>query len=91
MVSGDKQLVESRNQVGILVKLGISWDGSTRYLDISPPTRADVERLSYLQITSGEPYSPYIPFVIYTRHFKLNDTCSARDILKNVWTNEMKQ
>ena len=29
-VFGGKQLVEARDQVGRVVKLGISWDGSTR-------------------------------------------------------------
>ena len=47
-VFGSKQLVEARDQVGRVVKLGISWDVSTRYLDISPPTKADVECLGSL-------------------------------------------
>ena len=69
-VSGGKQLVEAKDQVGRSDKLGISWDGSTRYLDVSPPTRADVERLSSLQITCGETYLPYSPFGKSTRQFK---------------------
>ena len=69
-VSGGKQLVEAREQVDRSDKLGISWDGSTRYLDVSPPTRADVERLSSLQITCGEIYLPYSPFGKSTRQFK---------------------
>ena len=36
-VFGGKQLVEARYQVGRYVKLVIPWDGSTRYLDVSPP------------------------------------------------------
>ena len=35
-VFGGKQLVEARYQLGRSVKLGISWGGSTRYLDITP-------------------------------------------------------
>ena len=41
-VFGSKQIVESRYQVGRPVRLGISWDGYTGYLDVIPPTRADV-------------------------------------------------
>ena len=41
-VSGGKQLVKARDQVGHIVKLAIQWYGSTIYLDISPPTRVDV-------------------------------------------------
>ena len=66
-VIGGNKLVEARDQLGTFVKLVILWDGSIRYLDFSPPTRADVERLSSLQITCGEPYSPYIPFGDFTR------------------------
>ena len=36
MVFGGKQLFEARDQVGSSVELVISWDGSTRYLDVSP-------------------------------------------------------
>ena len=61
-VFGGKQLVEAKDQVGRIVKLAISWDGSTRYLDISPPTKVDAATLSSLEITSGEPYQPYSPF-----------------------------
>ena len=50
-VFGGRQLVKARDQVGRSVKLGISWDGSTRYLDVTPPTREDVARLGYLQFT----------------------------------------
>ena len=38
-VFGGKQLIYARYQVERSVKLGISWDGSTRYFDVSPPTR----------------------------------------------------
>ena len=51
MLFGGKQIFKARDQVGRSVKLGISWDGSTRYLDVTPPTREDVERLGYLQFT----------------------------------------
>ena len=57
-----KQLVEATDQVGRSVKLVMYWDGSTIYLNVSHPTRCDVERLGYLQLTCGEPYSTYIPF-----------------------------
>ena len=36
-ISGRKQLVEARFQVGCPIKIGISWDGSTIYLDVTPP------------------------------------------------------
>ena len=85
------QLVESRDQVGHIVKLVIYWDRSTRYLNIYPPTKADVERLGYLEITSGEPYSPYSPFGKSTRQFRLSDPCPKRDRVKFVWTNEKIQ
>ena len=84
-------MVEARYQVGLSIKLVISWDGSTRYLDVSPPTRDDVERLSYLHITCGEPYSPYSPFRKSTRQFKFNDPCPARGRLNIVWNNEKIQ
>ena len=90
-VFGGKQLVESRDQVGHSVKLGISWDGYTGYLYVIPPTGADVERLSYLQITCGEPYSPYSLFRKSTRPFKLNDPCPARGRVTFFWTNEKIQ
>ena len=88
---GGNQLVEARDQVGRFVKLVISWDSSTRYLDVSPPTRADVERLSSLQITCGEPYSPYSPFGKSTRQFKFNDPCPAMGRLNIVLNNEKIQ
>ena len=84
-------MVEARYQVGRSIKLVISWDGSTRYLDVSPPTRDDVERLSYLHITCGEPYLPYSPFGKSTRQFKLNDPCPAMGRLNIVWNNEKIQ
>ena len=68
--------------MGNIVKLGISCDGSTIYLNVIPTTRADVERLSYLQITSGETYSPYSPFGKSTRQFKLNGPCPERGRVK---------
>ena len=36
-VFGRKELVEARDQVGHSVKIGVSWDVSTRYLDVIPP------------------------------------------------------
>ena len=36
-VFGGKQLVEAQDQVGRSIKIGISWDGSNRYLDITTP------------------------------------------------------
>ena len=36
-VFGGKQLVEARYQVVRIFKLVISQDGSTRYIDVSPP------------------------------------------------------
>ena len=77
--------------MGRVVKLGISWDGSTRYLDILPPYKADIERLGSLEITSGEPYSPYSPFRKSTRQFRLSVPCPARDRVKFIWTNEKIQ
>ena len=38
-VFGGKKLINARDQVGIPVKLGIIWDGFTRYLYVSPLTR----------------------------------------------------
>ena len=36
-VFGGKQLVEAQDQVGRSIKIGISWDSSNRYLDITTP------------------------------------------------------
>ena len=47
------QLVEARYQVGRVVKLAVEWDSSTRYLDVSSPTRVDVFTLNSLEFTSG--------------------------------------
>ena len=58
---------------------------------LAPPTRADVERLIYLQITCGELYLPYSPFRKSTSHFKLDYPCPARDRVKHFWTNEKIQ
>ena len=90
-VFGGRQLVEAKDQAGRVVKLGISWDGSTRYLDISPLTRVDVERLGSLEITYGEPYLPYSPFGENNRQFKLADPCASLDRVKYVWTHEQIQ
>ena len=51
----------------------------------------DVERLGYLQLTCGEPYSPYSPLKRTTRQFKLNIPCSATVRVKVVWNNEKIQ
>ena len=72
-VFGGKQLVKDRDQVGRSVKIGIYWDSSTRYLNVRPPTREDVERLGSLKLTCGEPYSPYSPFGRTTSQFKLDE------------------
>ena len=54
-----EKLVKAKDRVGRSVKIGISWDGSTRYLDVSPPpTKYDVDRIVYFQINCGELYSP---------------------------------
>ena len=50
-VFGGKQLIDTRDQVGSSVKLGISRDGSTRYLNVHPQTRKEINRLSYLKPT----------------------------------------
>ena len=41
-----------------------------------------------MQLTCGEPYSPYSPFVKYTRQFKLDETCPATGRVKIVRANE---
>ena len=73
------------------VKLVISWDGSTRYLDVSPTIRDDVERLGYFQLTCREPYSQYSTFIRNNRKFKLNDPCPATGRMEIVWNNEKIQ
>ena len=55
-IFGGKQLIDTREQVGHSIKLGISWDGSTRYLGVHRPTREDVNRLVSLQLTCRELY-----------------------------------
>ena len=75
-VFGGKQLVEARDPVGRIVKLSIAWDGSTRYLDILPPTKVDVATLSSLDFTSGEPYQPYSLLGKTTRHLRLSEPCT---------------
>ena len=74
--------------MGRVVKLTIEWDGSTRYLDVSPPTRVDVLTLNSLEFTSGEPYQPYCPFGKITRQLKLSGPCTSLDRVKYAWTNE---
>ena len=90
-VFGGKQLVEAREQVGRSVKLGISWDSSTRYLDVSPPTREDVKILGPLNIIFVEPYSPYIPFRRTTRQFKMDEPCLETVKVKIFCTNKKIQ
>ena len=87
-VFGRKQLVESIYQVGRVVKLAIEWDGSNRYLDVSPPTRVDVLTLNYLELTSGEPYQPYCPFGKITRQLKLSEPCTSLDRVNYALTDE---
>ena len=90
-VFGGRQLIDARYQVESQFKLGISWDVSTRYLYISPPTRKDINRLGYLQLTCGEPYSTYIHFVRSNRQFRLDEPCLVTGRLKTTWTNEKIQ
>ena len=85
---GRKQLIDARCQVGNSVKLGISWDGSTRYLDIHPPTREDVNRLGSLKLTRREPYSTYITFGRSNRKFKLDETCLGKGRVNMTWNNK---
>ena len=87
-VFGGKQPVGARYQVRFSIKLFISWDGSSRYLDVSPPTREDIKRLRSLQLTCREPYSPYSPFGKTTKQFKFNEPCPTTGRVKIVWTNE---
>ena len=75
-------MAEARDQVGRSVRMGISWDGSTRYLDVIPQTRADVEQLSSLQITCVDPNLTYSLLRKSTRQFKLNDPCPAMGRVK---------
>ena len=74
--------------MGHIVKLAMQWDGSTRYLDILPPTRVDVMTLNSLDFTSGEPYQPYCPFGKITRQIKFSEPCTLLDRVKYAWTNE---
>ena len=83
--------MEDRYQGGRSVKIGISWYGSTRYLDVNPPTREDVERLGSIKLTSKELYFQYIPSVISTRQFKLDEPCLAIGKVKIVWNNNKIQ
>ena len=74
--------------MGRIVKLSISWDRSTRYLDILPPTKVDVATLSSLEFTSGEPYQPYSPFGKTTRQIRLSEPRTSLDRVKYAWNNE---
>ena len=74
--------------MGRIVKLEIAWDGSTRYLDILPPTKVDVATLSSLEFNSGEPYQPYNPFGKTTHHPRLSEPCTSLDRVKYAWNNE---
>ena len=85
-VFGGDQLVVAKDQVGHRVKLEIEWYGSTRYLDISPPTKMDVATLSSLEFTSSEPHQPYSPFGKITRQLKLFEPCTSLDRVKYAWT-----
>ena len=82
------QLVESRDQVGRIVKLAIEWYGSTRYLDISPHTRVDVATLNSLEFTLGDPCQPYSPFWKINLQLKLSKPCTSLDRVRYAWTNE---
>ena len=85
-VFGGDQLVVAKDQVGRRVKLAIEWDGSTRYLDVMPPTRVDVSTLNSLEFTSNEPYQLYCPFGKITRQLKFSDPCTSLDRVKYAWT-----
>ena len=50
-VFGGKKLIGAKYQVGFSVKLGISCDGSTRYLDVIPSTREDINSIGSLNLT----------------------------------------
>ena len=81
-------MVVTKDQVGRRVKLAIEWDGSTRYLDVTPPTMGDVSTLDSLEFTSGEPYQPYSPFGGITRQLKLKEPCTQLYRVKYAWTEE---
>ena len=81
-------MVVAKDQVGCRVKLAIEWDGSTRYLDVIPPTRLDVSTLNSLEFTSGETYQPYCPFGKITRQLKLSEPWTSLDRVKYDWTDE---
>ena len=87
-VFGGDQKVVARDQVGRLVNLAIEWDGSTRYLNVTPPTRVYVSSLSSLEFTSGEPYQPYSPFEKITGQLKLSEACTSLSRVKYAWTDE---
>ena len=73
------------------VKLDISWEGSTRYLEAHLPIREDVKKLGSLKLTVGEPYSPYSPFDRSNRYFKLDETFLETGRVKLTWTNDKIQ
>ena len=81
-VFGGDQKVVDRDQVGRLANLAIEWDGSTRYLNVTPPTRVDVLSLSSLEFTSGEPYQPYSTFEKITRKLKPSEACTLLSRVK---------
>ena len=70
-LSCGKQMIDTRDQVGSSVKLGIYWDGSTRHLDVHPPTHEYVKRLGSMYLTCREPYYTYSTFGRPTSQFKL--------------------
>ena len=90
-VFGGNQFIDSRDQAGSQVKLGISWDGSTRHLDVSPLTREDINTLDSLQIICGEPYSIYISFGIYTRQFRFDNPCLVTVRVNITWKKDKIQ
>ena len=48
--------------------------------------------LGYMQITCGEPYSPYSPFGRSTRKFKFNKPFLGTDRVKLIWKeNKIKE
>jgi len=87
-VFGGPQKVIAKDQFGRVVNLAIDWDGSTRYLNVRPPTRAEVSSLRSLEFTSGDPYLPYSPSGRISRQLKLMDPCTTLNRVKYIWTDK---
>ena len=74
--------------MGRVVHLSIEWDGSTRYLNVRPPTRAEVSSLRSLEFTSGYPHLPYSPLGRISRQLKTSDPCTSLSRVKYVWADK---